>query len=352
MSNPNPSSALDADISTHHSRAPHTQDAPTSHIAKLPPELHLRILAEVPARDVQKCRRLDRYFQSLIDDKPNHRLCTGPSVSRSLKRLREQVVEFSDFPLDPINENGLPTGFLTALARFINFHGIPLAAGEEVHGNTIAFFALHWYHQWHKIPDPEPRTSSPEQASMAADFIAFAWNIVLQHVRVHASSTPRSQEDILEAVAILAGSFMDGAMETIGIRTEKQFGDLMGEIFLPSGVFSGVTFHEQYTPKQIEHCLLYTLPGHKLISRAHVLRRLNRMLDIPFLPWCTPAGLFVASEWAVEEVKNLLGSREPCGHVKKAALLEDMFLDWDPQIGEATTRSPDVTAESAAASND
>ena len=43
-------------------------DAPqTTHILDLPPELQLQVLAQLPLKQTQQCRRVNRYFHELID---------------------------------------------------------------------------------------------------------------------------------------------------------------------------------------------------------------------------------------------------------------------------------------------
>ncbi|KAF7194421.1 hypothetical protein HII31_04226 [Pseudocercospora fuligena] len=342
--NPNSSTAPDTIISTHQlSGALHPLDASISHIAILPPELHLRLLSELSARDIQKCRRLDRYFQSLIDNEQNNSLCTGPGVAQSLARLEEQTALLSDFPMDTTSENGTPTAFLSAFIRFIRYHGLaPFEETGALYCKIVGTFAVDWFNRRREVDEPQAGLFTEDKRSALGHFVTFAMLLVRSHMELHVPGSGPSNRQFPVATAMLEEVADEQNLSIAGMTAEDHKGLLLRLMYHKDGLFHGAQFHQEYAaPEHTGHSLLYQAHEDPLLSRLKTMLALSQLLGVPLLRWSTPACWFVSSQWAFDELKRRLLLEEnegPINHVKKAALLEDMFLHFDPDIGKLSTR--------------
>ncbi|WPA99396.1 uncharacterized protein RHO25_004013 [Cercospora beticola] len=87
-----------------------TFDAPqTTPILDLPPELQLQVLAQLPLKQMQQCRRVNRYFHELIDLQENQTTLARPRVASHVQCLNQFINKHCYFALDDQHSSKLST---------------------------------------------------------------------------------------------------------------------------------------------------------------------------------------------------------------------------------------------------
>ncbi|PPJ53110.1 hypothetical protein CBER1_11630 [Cercospora berteroae] len=75
----------------------------------LPPELQLQILAQLPLKQIQQCRRVNAHFRELIDLEENQSTLTRPRTAAHIQSLNEFIVKHCYFPIDADASSPPPT---------------------------------------------------------------------------------------------------------------------------------------------------------------------------------------------------------------------------------------------------
>lgn len=137
-------------------------------LLEVPPELQLRILSSLPAKQIQRCRRINRHFQQLIDAKQNQSLCFGPGISISRQTLREVVATLCDYPVDTKRADGTPCAFIDMISNWMQVQR------RFTYTQSVLLLSRHWLR---KSPPPGPRNPNAERAEV--DFEKHCMNVVI-----------------------------------------------------------------------------------------------------------------------------------------------------------------------------
>ncbi|USW50367.1 Putative F-box domain-containing protein [Septoria linicola] len=116
----------------------------------LPAELQLNILSSLPAREVQRSRRVCKEWRDVIDLTSNQPLLPKVTESREHVRLKDSF--FSIFPADDDDPN---TTFLDTIIHFFNAVGFNLYSNRP----TEDLVALYWAR--HILPKRAAATNTP-----------------------------------------------------------------------------------------------------------------------------------------------------------------------------------------------
>ncbi|PPJ52718.1 hypothetical protein CBER1_10791 [Cercospora berteroae] len=109
----------------------------------LAPELQLAVLSFLPATDIQKCRRVNQYMRSLVNNPSNQVICTGPSITQARNKFDEFIKTHIEFDMDAVDADGNPCAFLHALVALTRLRGIAQDYCFE-HTLWMMQFVEHW----------------------------------------------------------------------------------------------------------------------------------------------------------------------------------------------------------------
>ncbi|KAF7186072.1 hypothetical protein HII31_12599 [Pseudocercospora fuligena] len=299
----------------------------------LPAEIHLAVLSWLSAKDIQKCRRINHYFQQLIDLSENQQLCVGPSIARSLDRLKQLTDKYCDYPLDTTAEDGTPTAFLDALVAFLRLRGIVIPSSDHRHRNGVSLFndrlirfSKHWVYrstgavvrQWDG--SSEAHTSSGRVAEMA--------HKLLEYHMLH----DHEERNIGEGLRNFLIAASQEGLQILGLREPKDMLRWLDMIVGEPGVFSHVPIMhgEQYSrtgamswgivPKAAR------LNDQEL---AHEMNKRAKALNMPQMDETSPFKYMVHTTWARDHVQAAVSAK--VDNIVRAAVLEEMFLLEKPK---------------------
>ncbi|KAI5357677.1 Putative F-box domain-containing protein [Septoria linicola] len=128
-------------------------------VAKKPPlrfidlatELQLKILSQLPAREIQMVRRVSWHFRETIDLEESWSLLVSTSITECLDRLESFTKRYIEFPVDGAR-NGLDA-FLDAIFDFANVKGhqyqhVDARAPQHENVNDLCeLFSTFWHAQ-------------------------------------------------------------------------------------------------------------------------------------------------------------------------------------------------------------
>ena len=111
------------------------KDAGSSALEKLPTELQLMILEHLPAKQIQRSRGISSHFRQLLDRPENQRMCTRQSVKESLERLQRRADFYWNFDADAVDSDGFYIAFWDLLKDFVEERGmcLDMRLGEYPH---------------------------------------------------------------------------------------------------------------------------------------------------------------------------------------------------------------------------
>lgn len=317
-------------------------------VLDLPPELQLRILSNLPAKAIQRCRRICKHFLELIDNARNHGLCLGPSIARSLTGIQNDTDLLCDYPTDIVDGKGTSTALLHAMVDFADTARLgDLIAVTQ----NLPCFARHWLHRCFagSQDDCDENLPSLMISVFAIVFTAMtsategtdAADKTVMDARDHFVTLTRADPDAQRLAKIPSTTSFDRLLSAVPHT---------GLAFMMSDR-AAASDHEQkclrFQPHIADH-------GDDPMARLHRLndhtmdQRLEALLDLPALANTSPVTYCVKSDWAMNEISTLLQRRvstDPslpewgfsdtsaiieCGQrlsrIKKAALLEDIII--------------------------
>ncbi|KAM3413475.1 hypothetical protein BST61_g11597 [Cercospora zeina] len=307
-----------------------TPDAPPPcpPLLDLPAEMQLHVLSFLPARYIQRCRRVNKHFRCLIDLKDNRSLSLKPGIDASLRRLNESITRFCYYPTDTVAKDGMPTAFLRAFADFfdntLQDDTFIDDASEESLAKCCWLGKMFWYH-WHT-------SAFPQDAPLYAEQWAALWHIAMQFINAAGNNIiplTTDQRACYEALklAILA---LPIAHRFFGAATPEQ----MLKVFdiAEKNLLDG---HELFvfgnSPQKFR---LVRIPSHGKYNKAPKYRQKCRasereladLLQVPSLPATAPVTYCTTSRSAWILIKSALRDGEVLSPVKRAALLEELVV--------------------------
>lgn len=302
-------------------------DYPTT-LLDLPPEIQLRVLLMLPARDVQKCRRISRHFHELIDAPENHSLFLKPGINYALRRLNDSIATFCHYPTHEFAKDGTPTSFLRALGFFFDnalhnddFH-------EDWDDEDIEkynwFGKMFWDH-WHA-------SANPQDIPLLGEELETLWPITL-HFYAAASYesdpwTPKENWTYDQTKLLLY--HMDTAHYLFGATTAEQILKMFGAAEKNELEGRPICHFAPQPPKyrlvRVPTTGKYEDDGKYSQRRQAMVSKLVDLLHVPSLPYTAPVTYCTKSRWAWILIKLALEDGEVLSPIKRAALLEELII--------------------------
>ncbi|KXT09675.1 hypothetical protein AC579_9978 [Pseudocercospora musae] len=297
----------------------------------LPAEIQLAVLSWLPAKDIQKCRRINQYFQQLIDLIENQQLCVGPSISRSLDRLKQLTDKYCDYPLGTTAEDGTPTAFLDALVAFLRLRGIVIPSsdhknrkGVSLFSDRLSRFSRHWVYRL--TGEVVRQRDGSSEAHSSSQLVAEMAQRLLDYHMFH-----NDQELEADLRNLLIAASQDG-LKILGLREPKDMLRWLDIIAAEPGVFSEIPTlpGEQYS--RTSAMTWGIVPRAARLSDqelAHELNKRAKALNMPQMGETSPFKYMVHTTWARDHVQAAVSAK--VDNIVRAAVLEEMFLLEKPK---------------------
>ncbi|GIZ46986.1 hypothetical protein CKM354_001008800 [Cercospora kikuchii] len=268
---------------------------PLNLIIELPVEMQLRILSYLPAKEIQRFRRVSRHFRDTIDLKGNQCLLIAPGVAQSMHRFNTFIKRYCEFPME--SEDGGPDAFLDAIFDFITLRQVEVwdldldefsafwlerslhLDGSSFPGCEIETLTDNFWHVWRYASDQDP--SRP------------AWNIFDD---IYGD---KSKTLLTRVKTFVRGDYnSESADSDAGVPARKS----------------------NFTYTQIK-------------EREDEMERLHRVLQLPVLPSISPYAYYNydspnhgSSSWAKERLEDAMVRNEEIRGIERAALMEELYI--------------------------
>ncbi|KAF2206228.1 hypothetical protein CERZMDRAFT_103618 [Cercospora zeae-maydis SCOH1-5] len=313
--------------------------APRPPLLNIPPEIQLHVVSYLPAKDIQRCRRVNKHFHELIDSNRNHDLGLKPGIDESLRRLNESVARFCFYPADAVTPAEMSTAFLRAFADFFHntlqdvgflppyFFENVLAAGEFLPTPDEDVIAR--YHWLGRLFLDHWTISAPQGAALSPDEREILWCFTMQLARAASFNTwppaDPARADFVEAMSWdlhwtdkLCQSNVVWPMMMLD-AAEK---NLLDGQQLFEFAESPVKYRLVEVPTTDSY---YKAPVYLQKCRA-LESRLADLLQVPHLPPTAPVTYCTKSRSAAIHIKMALEHGEVLTLFKRSALLEDLVI--------------------------
>ncbi|EME85524.1 uncharacterized protein MYCFIDRAFT_82727 [Pseudocercospora fijiensis CIRAD86] len=305
---------------------------PVTSASDLPIELEVRILSELPAREIQRCRRISKHFRDVIDEKSNAHLLFQPGQIRSRTKLSDELAYVTDLA---------GVDLLEAFSRWLSRRAIwRIPECKQV---ILRAFCDHWAAQ-QTMPESLDSTTEMEIPDFELQWLSDA--LLTLHINVHALIDPWGDIDIDEfitTVALLALDQNEEAMQRFGITAEKirKYGEevvananrLAAPIVTPKSVPPNVMLNKRplTTVRSWRACRPisandYTFPELHLHGLGDN-KWLSEILQIPEIPsTCFQIFAYCAgSDWTYEKLERA-EEGNALTELEKTAILQDIIL--------------------------
>lgn len=307
-------------------------------ILTLPTEIELRILSNLPARQISLCRSACKHFRDLIDEKSNITLLFDHGQARARSRLSEEVAFATDF-------RGVD--YLDALARWYTCRGISASNYAGIQARLA--FVVPWTEQQNLFTDPDPLVNKSYRSIFCLQ--ALTTLLLMLHATLHLDKE-RDDSRVYDDLSILSRGPVWNADDILDITvalgitdddlkvldiTEEVIREYSKQIVTNPDrlmVRSWSDHHELQVPKwpltQYPSWCTEDVGGESAaeeLQPAFGAQWLFSMLEIPEIPfWSRMAfGYGAKTEWARETLESC-----KCGasisELEKTAILEDVYF--------------------------
>ncbi|KAI5357671.1 Putative F-box domain-containing protein [Septoria linicola] len=315
----------------------------------LPPEIQLRVLSSLPAKTIQKCRRICKHFLELIDDPSNQGLCLDPGAAISFAEIQSDIDIFCNYPIDTADKDGTPTALVNAMVVFADAGRV---GSHMAVVQNLRCFARHWLHRCF--------AGSPDDCEEnVKEFMSVIFAIMFTAM---SPTTKATGDEVDKAVADTRDGFVALARQQPNVqRLAKVQSEASFDQLLLAVPHTELLMNLSYRPADSEHGQRYLrfhaqncaaqpdwVARFYQISNHTMSLRLEALLGLPRLPSTAPITYCVKSEWARHVINTLLQrqvSTDPSlpewglsdasaimecgqkvGRIKRAALLEEIII--------------------------
>ncbi|KXT04533.1 hypothetical protein AC578_8679 [Pseudocercospora eumusae] len=179
----------------------------------LPIELEIKVLSELPARDIQRYRRVCKHLRDIIDEKSNANLLLQSAQAHSRAKISRKLAHVTDLA---------GVDFLEAFSRWLSRRAIWLV--PESHQVINTAFCAHWAKQ----AMPESINATPEMEEVEFALQWFSDTLLTLHLDTwsdfsrHPTRVRPATIDEFMANALLGlPRSADEDMERLGITAQK-----------------------------------------------------------------------------------------------------------------------------------
>ncbi|KXT18468.1 hypothetical protein AC579_2245 [Pseudocercospora musae] len=314
----------------------------TTTLLHLPIEVEINVLSELPARDIQRCRRVCRHFRDIIDEKSNANLLLRPGQTRSRSKISKELAHVTDLA---------GVDFLEAFSRWLSRRAIWVIP-ETRHVISTAFCE-----HWAKEAMPESVKDTPETTDVPEFPLQWLSDTLLAlHITAHTSINTRKDfgidytfscpanmhASLMEFLVIISQGEEEG-LKRFGITTQKvrQYGEevlakpdrLAAPIVTPKSIPPNVMLSKRplTTIKSWWACRPnsnrdYVFPELHLNSLGDD-EWLSAFLQIPEIPkTCNHLFAYCAgTDWTYRQLEKA-EEGQALTELEKTAILEDIIL--------------------------
>ncbi|KAM3413476.1 hypothetical protein BST61_g11598 [Cercospora zeina] len=207
-------------------------------IKMLAVELQLAVLSYLSVKDIQKCRRINKYIRDLIDNPANQVICVEFHVVQGREKFDDFIKTHVEYDVNAVDANGIPCAFLDALVALTKSRGI---ARDICFSHSVwpKSFAKHWLERWYARAQSNMQLGRPDYNYL--DVFSLITKLHMLHVMRQGLSVGYP---FFRSIGMAEESIRrDRALELVGVTQGQCDAAFLQKV--AAGAFEGTRLHEQ-----------------------------------------------------------------------------------------------------------